>query len=64
MDDRGESDSNFLQLLKTHAEDNPNILDWMKRSQAKFTTPDIQDKILSIMALMILRQVASGISGN
>lgn len=36
--------------------------DWIKRSQAKFTSPDIQSEMLSIMALMILSQIASDIS--
>lgn len=65
VDDRGgEHDSNFLQLLKLRADDIPGLFDWMKRSQAKFTSPDIQNEILSIMALMILRQIAGELSGK
>ena len=60
----GESDSNFLQLLKVRAVDIPGLSDWLKRSQAKFTSPDIQNELLSIMALMILRQIASDLSGK
>ena len=54
----GKSDSNFLQLLKTRAEDIPSLLEWMKRPQAKYTSLDIQNEILSITALSILRQIA------
>ena len=63
MDDKGgECDSNFLQLLKLCTDDIPGLSD---RSQAKFTTsPDIQNEMLSIMALMILRQIASEVSGK
>ena len=42
MDDKGgECDSNFLQLLKLRTDDMRGLPDWMKRSQAKFTSPDI-----------------------
>lgn len=62
--ERGETDSNFIQLLKTRAEDNPSLLNLMKKSQSKFTCPDIQNEVLSIMALMILRKIASEQSGK
>ncbi|KAI6656107.1 Zinc finger MYM-type protein 1-like [Oopsacas minuta] len=62
--ERGETDSNFIQLLKTRAEDNPGLFNWMKKSQSKFTSPDIQNEIISIMALMILRKIASELSGK
>ena len=61
---RGEFDSNFIQLLRTRAEDNPQLLKWMEKSQDKFTSPEIQNEILSIMALHILREIASELSGK
>jgi len=61
---RGEFDSNFIQLLRTRAEDNPQLLKWMEKSQDKFTRPEIQNEILSIMALHILREIASELSGK
>lgn len=60
----GEIDSNFIQLLRTRAEDNPGILKWMDKAQNKFTSPDIQNEMLGIMALHILRDVSSEISGK
>ena len=36
----GEVDSNFIWLL-TRAEDGPSLLQWMKKSQDKFTSPQI-----------------------
>ena len=60
----GEIDSNFIQLLRTWAEDNPGILKWMDKAQNKFTSPDIQNEMLGIMALHILRDVSSEISGK
>ena len=46
-----------LSLIQT--EDNPQIFKWMEKSQDKFTSPEIHNEILSIMALHILRSPAS-----
>lgn len=45
MDNKGggEYASNFLQIC---ADDIPGLSDCMKRSQAKFTSPDIQNAML------------------
>ena len=59
-----EVDSNFIQLLKVRAEDNPSILKWMEKSQDKFTSAEIQNEILSIMAQSILREISSEVSGK
>ena len=40
------------------------ILKWIDRPQNKFTSPDIQNEILSIMALYILRDITADISGK
>ena len=36
----------------------------MEKSQDKFTSPEIQNEILSIMALHILREIATELSGK
>ena len=60
----GEIDSNFFQLLKTLAEDNPRLLNWMEKSRDKFMSPDIQNEILCIMALFIQREITNDVSGQ
>ena len=60
----GEIDSNFFQLLKTRAEDNPRLLNWMEKSRDKFMSPDIQNEILCIMALFIQREITNDVSGQ
>ena len=47
-EERGELDSNFIQFLKDHAKEDPT-LKWMGKSQDKFTSPEIQNELLSIM---------------
>ena len=58
-----EFHSNFLQLLKLCAEDNPSILQWIKWCQNKYTSPDIQNEMLGInMALSLLKDIAAEVS--
>lgn len=63
-DKGGEIDSNFIQLLRTRAEDNPGILKWMDKSQNKYTSPVMQNEMLGIMALHILRDLSTELSGK
>ena len=48
--DHDESDSNFTQLLKLR-EDDPKSFHWMKRKSNKFTSAEMQNEMLEIMAL-------------
>ena len=59
-----EIDSNFIQLLNLRAEDSPLILKWLQKSQDKFTSADIQNEILGIMAKSIQREIANEVSGK
>ena len=54
----------MLQLLQTRAEDVLEHGTWIMNSPDKFTSTDIQNKHLSIMALSILRGIANNISGK
>ena len=53
--DKDEEDSNFMQVLKLKAEENPSIGAWLLRSTMKHTCHQIQDEILKIMALQSLQ---------
>ena len=48
-----ETDSNFIQLLNLRAIDTPGLGDWMKKKTNKYTSHDIQNEVLHIMALGI-----------
>ena len=58
--DDNESNSNFCQALKLFDSDG-SITKWLERKQNKYTSPEIQNEVLRIMALKILRGVASNI---
>ena len=58
---RDDQNSNFRQLMKLRAEDDPKIIEWMKGKNDKYITPDIQIEVLKIMALSVLREVMHSI---
>ena len=60
---RGHDDtqSNFIQLLKLHGESDASILKWLEKKTDKYTSADMQNEILQVMALSILREVATNI---
>ena len=53
------SDSNFLQLLKLRGEDDPRILNWIKKKSDKYTSPQIQNEIIKLFAFQVLREIAT-----
>ena len=58
--DGDEVDSN-LQLLVLRGEDYSTMSKFLERQQLKYTSPEVQNELLSIMALQILRNVAANI---
>ena len=57
-----ERDSNFHQLLLLRANDDPTIMDIMKRKTNKHTDHHIQNKVLKILANRHLRRIAANIN--
>ena len=55
--DGDETDSNSMQLLKLRANDDSRITEWLKKKTAKYTSGDIQNDILKLMATNVLRTV-------
>lgn len=56
-----DSESNFFQLLKLRECDNPEISQWLKRKGDKYLSPDVQNEILQLMSLSILRSIAKNV---
>ena len=59
-----EENSNFIQLLNFHAEDDDNLKEWLLRNSKKYTSPIIQNEILKDMALTILRDIVNSIKDS
>ena len=48
-----EINSNFYQLLKLRASEDPRIDEWLNRKHFEYTSPEIQNEMMKIMALEI-----------
>ena len=55
-----EEISNFHQLLKLRAQENPEILEWIQRKGDKYTSPVIQNDMLEALALGMVENAGSG----
>ena len=56
-----ETDSNYMQLFKLCGEDDTRVFDWLKRKTDKYTSADMQNEMIKIMALQILRKIAASL---
>ena len=59
--DGAEDNSNFKQLLLLQAKDNSRILDWISKPINTFTSKEIQNEILKLMALKLLLGITANI---
>ena len=55
--DGKEGDSNFRQLLLLQATENKKITEWLSKPTNTFTSKDIQNEILKLMALKLLNDI-------
>ena len=65
-DRAGEPDSNLIELLQLRGQDENDgkLVGWIKRKSNKYTSHDIQNEILQVMALKVLRQIATNIQAT
>ena len=54
--DGNECDSNYLQLLN-----DSRVFDWLKQKTDKYTSPEMQNEMIRVMALQVLRVIASSL---
>ena len=60
--DGEEADSNFSRLICLRSEDHPNLVDWIKpKKPDKYTSGDMQNEMVKVMALRVLRQIAASL---
>ena len=60
-DGHEESDSNFMRLIHLRSEDNAKLVDWIKRKTDKYASGDMQNEMVKVMALRVLREIAASI---
>ena len=56
-----EDNSNFHQLLKLRAQENPEIIEWLGEREDEYTSPEIQNEMLEAMALGTMQQISANI---
>ena len=54
-----EKEANLKQLIRFRAEDDPAFAKWLKEKNMSYTWPEIQNEILKLMSLSILRDVVN-----
>ena len=59
-----EVNGNFSQLLALLSRDDQQLSTWLKKKGDKYTGHDMQNEILQIMALRILRELAANIQST
>ncbi len=53
---RGDNeDGNLTQLLLMKAESDPNLKQWLKRKENVYTSPDIQNEVIKLFGMTVLR---------
>ena len=62
--DGTEDNSNFNQLLHLRALDDPNLLTWVQKKAEKYTSPEIQNELLKIMAQTVTRDITSAVGSS
>ena len=59
---RGDGDdSNFIQLFKLRGEDDPKFAKWLEKKTDKYVSADIQNELLKVMGLQVLRDIATSL---
>ena len=59
-----DEESNLTQLLKLRGKDQPVLFKWLERKEDKYTSHEIQNEIISIMANNVIRNLVADIRGG
>ena len=59
--DGDEENSNFIQLFKLLGENDPKFAKWLEKKTDKYISADIQNELLKVMGLQVLRDVGAAL---
>ena len=48
-------------MLRLKAEDDPDLLEWLKRKTSKYTSHEIQNDIIKLMAISVLKNITTSL---
>ena len=57
--DGNESDGNFMQLPHLRVLDDSKITDMLQKKTNKYTSPQIQNELIQLMSIKVLREIAA-----
>ena len=57
-------EGNFIQLLKFLSIEDSELFEWIKKKSNKYTSPDIQNELIRLMATSILRDLSKLLQGS
>ena len=57
--DGDESNSKFVQLFKLRSTDDSSMLEWLRKRTNKYTSKDIQNEILNVLAAEVLEKISN-----
>ena len=60
-DGESELSGNLSQLLSLRSQDDPTLVEWLKRKTDKYTGHDMQNEIVQVTGHRVLRQIADNI---
>ena len=58
------NEGNFIQLLKFLSETDPALKTWLAKEREKYTSEEIQNEIVRLMAQSILCQISQSVHNN
>ena len=50
-----------MQLLKVRGEDDTRVFDWLRKKIDKYTSADMQNEMIQVMAHQVLREVTASL---
>ena len=56
-----EENSNFHQLLNLRVQENPEIIEWLRKRDDKYTSPEIQNELLEAITLCMMGQISANV---
>ena len=63
-DGAGEEDRNFAQVCQLLGYGNPSFSNWLSKDTDKYTAHDMQNEMLQVMALRILRDITANLQST
>ena len=62
--DGDDTNSNFMQIISLHSEDDSHLTEWIKQKTDKYTSPEMQNEMVKVMALRVLWEISASLQSS